>query len=260
MTALPYAHHLEHGMFVRARPGEAGAPVVVWLHGLGESGRCFEAIARHPALDATFALIPDLPGYGRSAWPSAPTSLEDTADVVAEWLRDRRLRPVIVGHSMGGVLGVLLAERHPDVVGQLVNVDGNVSLGDCTFSARAAAFTPEAFVDHGFDEVRDFVYRGGLESPPLRGYHASMAFADPRTFHLHARELVRDSKPETMAARLAHLPRPVTYVAGHPDGACPRSRELLAGAGVPTVEIAPAGHWPFLDQPDAFAAALAAML
>jgi pimeloyl-ACP methyl ester carboxylesterase len=260
MTYLPYAHDIERGMFVRARPGEAGAPVVLWIHGLGESGLCFEEIARHPALDAAVALIPDLPGYGRSAWPATPASLEEVADLLAEWLRARGVRPTVVGHSMGGVIGVLMAERHPDVVEQLVNVDGNVSIGDCNFSGRAAAFALPSFVAHGFAELKAFVYAGGAASPALRGYFASMAHADPRTFHLHARELVAVSEPETMAARLAHLPRPVTYVPGFPDGACPRSRELLDGAGVAVAEIAPAGHWPFIDQPDAFATAVAALL
>ncbi len=260
MTVLPYAHHVEHGMFVRTRPGEAGARTLLWIHGLGESGLCFEEVARHPALDAASLVIPDLPGYGRSAWPATPATLAAIADQLAAWLRERALRPVIVGHSMGGVIGVELAERHPDVVEQLVNVDGNVSIGDCAFSGRAAAFELPAFLDHGFAALRDVVYQGGATSPALRGYFASMALADPRAFHLHARELIAVSEPESMAARLAHLPRPVTYVAGAPDGACPRSRELLAGAGVATIEIAPAGHWPFLDQADAFAAALAATL
>ncbi|MCA9674456.1 MAG: alpha/beta hydrolase [Kofleriaceae bacterium] len=261
MPSLPYAHHVEHGMFVRSRPGPAGAPTLVWLHGLGESGRCFEAVAGHPALDATTALIPDLPGYGRSAWPASPLGLEVVADLLAVWLRGRGgARPIVVGHSMGGVLAVLLAERHPDVVAQVVDVDGNVSIGDCSFSGRAARLDVDAFVDGGFADLRGFVWDGGATSEALRGYHASMCFADPRTFHRHARELVELSEPETMAVRLAHLPVPVTYVAGAPDGACARSRELLDGAGVATIEIAPAGHWPFIDQPGVFAGAVATLL
>ena len=109
-------------------------------------------------------------------------------------------------------------------------------------------------------DLRGFVWDGGATSEALRGYHASMCFADPRTFHRHARELVELSEPETMAVRLAHLPVPVTYVAGAPDGACARSRDLLDGAGVATIEIAPAGHWPFIDQPGVFAGAVATLL
>ena len=50
---------------------------------------------------------------------------------------------------------------------------------------------------------------------------------------------------------------PYLYIAGEPGGASPRSRALLAEAGVRCVAIAPAGHWPFVDQPAATAAAIA---
>jgi pimeloyl-ACP methyl ester carboxylesterase len=39
-----------------------------------------------------------------------------------------------------------------------------------------------------------------------------------------------------------------------------RSLELLGRAGVPVVAIEPAGHWPFVDQLDASAAAIAELL
>jgi pimeloyl-ACP methyl ester carboxylesterase len=236
-------------MHLRERPG---APTVLWLHGLGESGRCFEAIVGHPALARLGALIPDLPGYGASAPAVPPRPLAVVADDLAGWLAARGAPPVVVvGHSMGGVIGVLLAERHPARVSRLVDVDGNVSPGDCTYSSRA---------DAGLAALCTFVDELGATDAAHRGYAASLRLADPATFLLHSRELVALSAPGTMAERMARLPVPVTYVAGAPGGACPRSRELLAAAGVPTIAIEPAGHWPFVDRPEAFAAALAGVL
>ena len=247
----------EHDVWVRQRPG---TPALLWIHGLGESGRCFEAISAHPALAQAGALIPDLPGYGRSAWPAAPPSLADLADHLAAWLAHRGgPPPVLVGHSMGGVIGVLVAERHPGALAGLIDVDGNVSMGDCTYSARATAHDADGFVARGFAEMCAYVDARAPHDAAHASYARSIRLADPRSFHRHAAELVLASATEDMGARLARLPIPVTYVAGAPGGACPRSCALLDAAGIHRVDIAPSGHWPFVDQPDAFAAAVAAL-
>ncbi|HEX4738269.1 MAG TPA: alpha/beta hydrolase [Allosphingosinicella sp.] len=46
------------------------------------------------------------------------------ADEIARYIRANHLgRPAIVGHSMGGTLALMLAERHPDVAGKVMVVD-----------------------------------------------------------------------------------------------------------------------------------------
>ena len=254
-------HTVEAGMFVREYEGGDGGPPVLYLHGLGESGLCFERIVVRPELAGRKHLVPDLPGYGRSPWPGEPLSLPALADHVAVWLRGRAEGPaILVGHSMGGVVALLLAERHPDRVRAVIDVDGNKSLEDCVFSTLAAAFSKEAFLGGGFDAIREAIYRDGADSEALRGYYASLRLCDPRAFYLNSCELVEFSRRETMARRLAALTVPAFYIAGVPDGACARSLELLAEAGVPCTRISPSGHWPFIDRPGPFAAALDRML
>lgn len=233
---------------------------MVWVHGLGESSLCFAQIARAPALARFRHRLLDLPGYGRSPWPAPPYSLSDAASALQRWLELEDQPVVLLGHSMGGVIAQLVAERAPRCVRALINVEGNVSEEDCAFSGRAAALDLEPFVEFGFDELRDWVYRKGLGSAALRGYYASMRFADPRVFHLHSRELVAYSKAEDLAARAAALELPALYVAGRPDGVCARSRQLLSEAGARWQEILPAGHWPFLDRAAEFAACVSAFL
>jgi pimeloyl-ACP methyl ester carboxylesterase len=262
---------LEHAMMVR-RFGTG--PEVVWLHGLGEWSQSFEAVAAHPALAGFSHTMPDLPGYGRSPWPERDAGdegpdgrpdgviegvidgFEQLADRLVAWLGDRR--PALIGASMGGVLATLIAERI--AVRAVIDVDGNVSLGDCTFSGKAAAYALDDFVASGFSAMRAGVYEAGRTDPALRGYHAAMSAASPRVFHRHARELVAISASEQLAPRLAALRVPALFIAGVPGGICEHSRRLLDRHAVRWIGLEPAGHWVHRDQPDAFAATVAAFL
>jgi len=251
---LSKPHQIEQGMFLRIRGGLDLEGPILWLHGLGESGLCFERIVQHPSLAGWRHLVPDLPGYGRSAWPSRPVALPDLASRIAGWLASRGDPPaVVVGHSMGGVLGLLMADRHPSCVRALLNVDGNVTLDDCRYSSAAARWELEDFVRSGFDHLRDEIYHDGLDDPAHRGYYASLRLADPEVFHQHARNLVALSAAGDLARRMAAMPMPNRYLAGEPHGASPRSVEALIAAGVPRSTVTPSGHWPFIDQPEAFA-------
>ena len=224
-------------------------PRVVWIHGLGESSASFDPIvARMPDVSH---VLPDLPGYGRSAWPDAPMGLDALADHLAAWAASEP-PAVWIGHSMGGVLALMVAERAP--VRAIVDVEGNVTRGDCTFSGRAAAYDVDAFCARGLAELRARVYEDGLASPALRGYASALWFASPRVFHRHACDLVTLSEADELAPRLARLSErvPTLYIAGVPDGICEASRARLTACGVPWLACEPAGHWVYLDQPDQF--------
>lgn len=254
--------HEEHGMVVRRIAGRgARAPELVWLHGLGERSRCFDRVVA--LLDGFTHVLPDLPGYGDSQPPvmEAGDSLVATAAHLAEWLSSwptRAAAPVLVGHSMGGVLATLVAEKV--AVGGVVNVDGNLSRGDCTFSAIAAGQPLEAFAAGGFAAMRGKVAADGATDAALRGYADAMGAADAAVFHRNARDLVALSVPEQLVARFAALAVPVLFIAGVPGGICERSRSLLDAHHLPWAGIEPAGHWPFIDQPELFAATLRAFV
>ena len=251
---------LEHagGHAIMVRRSGSG-PELIWIHGLGEQSRSLDAIAAHPALAGFTHVLIDLPGYGRSPWPAGdahPDDLEQLAEQLAGWIGDRR--PALIGHSMGGVLATLIAERI--AVRAVIDVEGNLSRGDCTHSAQAAAYSLDDFLAHGYATMRATVYEDGRTDPALRGYHAAMTMASPRVFHHHALQLVALSEPETLVTRLAALRVPVLFVAGVPGGICEHSRALLDRHGVRWVGIEPAGHWVHIDQPDRFAAAVAGFL
>lgn len=235
-------------------------PDVIWIHGLGEYAASFDAIVKHPGLVGFTHVLPDLPGYGRSARLDTHGlgPLDALAGHLAPWVATHGPNPILIGHSMGGVLATLLAERMP--IGAVVDIDGNLTRGDCTFSAEAAAYGREAFVATGLVAMRETVGERGATEPALRGYHTALTLADADVFHRNAIDLVRLSETETLAPRLAALTARVLFVAGVPGGICERSRAQLDKHGVHWVGIEPSGHWPFIDQPDAFADAVGPFL
>jgi len=66
----------------------------------------------------------DLRGHGQSDAPQQEYTMPGFADDLA-WLCQQLgvQRPVVVGHSMGGVVTLVMAERHPDVVRAGIVVD-----------------------------------------------------------------------------------------------------------------------------------------
>ncbi len=251
-------HAIVNELYLR----EAGhGDPVLYVHGLGESGLSFEPLIESSVLEGWRHLVPDLPGYGKSMWPDEPPSLEEVADWLAAWLGEVVSEPVVVvGHAMGGVVGILLCERHPHRVHAFLNVEGNISREDCAFSGRAAAFSAKRFATKGRETMLDTIYAAGMAEEALRGLYIGTRLADPRVYHRHARELVALSEAESLAHRFAALTPTTQYVAGVPRGTCDHSKRLLADAGAAWVDVRDAGHWPFVDQRKAFVALLRGFL
>jgi pimeloyl-ACP methyl ester carboxylesterase len=244
------------GLFTRTwRPG-ARRGAIVFLHGLGDSGASFALAAARPGIAEWQVLAPDLPGYDRSPCPVPPPSLFALADQIAVWIGAAAAAPaILIGHSMGGTLAQLIAERHPAVAQALINVEGNLCLDDCWLSGLIAASPVAEFAPEGRDRL---VVR--MREVGETAYAANLSRCDPVACHQHARDLVALSTPGDLARRLAALPIPVLYVAGSPRGVGPTTLAYLHDAGVSVATIAPAGHSPFIDQPQPFVAAIAGVL
>ncbi len=104
--------------------GDPAAPPVLLLHGLRDHSRSWDWTANALA-DRYFLIAPDLRGHGDSDW----TELEgyalssyvlDLADIAAAFGLERY---AIVGHSLGGALGLRLAAAFPDKVAAVSGVE-----------------------------------------------------------------------------------------------------------------------------------------
>jgi pimeloyl-ACP methyl ester carboxylesterase len=87
---------------------DGSAPTLVLLHGLSATGEVWAGL--RGLLDGRWQgrwLVPDLRGHGRSSHAAAYSFGQHAADVAALLRPGERL--VVVGHSMGGVVGLALA-------------------------------------------------------------------------------------------------------------------------------------------------------
>jgi pimeloyl-ACP methyl ester carboxylesterase len=251
--AMQWTEGREGIFFMRESGPRGAARTILMLHGLGDSGESFAPLAEHPALSDFRLAAPDIPGYGRAPRAQESVSLKAVADSLAVWIASRAARSVtVIGHSMGGALAQLLAERYPERISAVIDVEGNISREDCTISGRVAAQSLEEFVSAGFGELTASLERLAAGDPVMTAYCESVKGCDPASLHLHAAELVALSEAEDLADRLAALPCPAIYVAGSPGGVGPRTLDQLRRAGVVTKVLSPSGHCPHLEHTDHF--------
>jgi pimeloyl-ACP methyl ester carboxylesterase len=103
-------------LFVAVDQGPPGAPRVVLVHGSLDRSTAFLRVARD--LQHLTVLRFDRRGYGRSLAVGASTSFDDQVDDLASVVGGEPA--VIVGHSLGGIVGLTFASRFPELVPAVV--------------------------------------------------------------------------------------------------------------------------------------------
>ncbi|MER7345694.1 alpha/beta hydrolase [Streptomyces aurantiacus] len=239
------------GSRIRWTEAEGSDPACVYVHGLGAASAAYHAhIAARPELAGRRSLFVDLPGHGLSDRPADfGYTLEDHADALAAALDAAAVREAdIVAHSMGGSVAIVLAHRRPDLVSRLVLTEANLDPHppQTAGSSGIAAYEEAHFVNDGHARVLERV-------GPL--WAATLRLADPRALHRSATGLVKGTSP-MMRAMLMGLSVERVYLQGASSGELLGHDELVA-SGVRVVNVPDAGHNVMLDNPAAFAAAVA---
>jgi 3-oxoadipate enol-lactonase len=109
------------GRYRDERPAGPQKATVLLLHGWAGTADLNWSHAYPHLLAAGYrVLAPDLPGHGRGV-REARFTLEGAADAVARLITAEGAgRVVVAGHSMGGSVALLLAQRHPESILGLV--------------------------------------------------------------------------------------------------------------------------------------------
>jgi pimeloyl-ACP methyl ester carboxylesterase len=104
--------------FHYTRTGNGSHPPLLLLHGFSDNGLCWLHLARD--LEAHYdVILPDSRGHGLSARLQPGEEIDNTADTAAIIKALGLNKPVVGGHSMGGLTATELGARFPDLTSGL---------------------------------------------------------------------------------------------------------------------------------------------
>jgi pimeloyl-ACP methyl ester carboxylesterase len=239
---------------------------VVFLHGIGAGAKSFAPQMASFATAQYYPIALDLPGYGARE-PVEAMSFEALAeDVEFAITRNALEKPVLVGHSMGGMVVQTMLRRRPDdyaaaVLSCTSPAFGNPS-GDFQKKFVAERLAP---LDAGktMAEIAPGAAAGIMgpnADPAGRALFAENYAAVPgATYRAAVKCLVTFDE----RANLAAIKAPVLCIACEHDRQAPAPMvEKMAGKipGARYVCLPGLGHMPNLEAPAAFDAALLAFL
>lgn len=134
--------------------GTGGRPVLL-VHGILCDRRYLAPQLEHLGRTRRVVAV-DLRGHGQSDAPEQDYTIAGLADDLVWMCRHLGLdRPVVVGHSLGGVVGLALSAGYPDLIGGLVLLD-SVLLTGASRRRAVGAFLDQLRSDRYLDAVRNY--------------------------------------------------------------------------------------------------------
>ena len=246
-----------------------GEILVVLLHGIGCSRESFDDAFASVSMHGYSMCAFDFPGHGAAAGLLSPRLLSKPrdflqayADVTCQVVRQVKdsgpkiSQVFIVGHSMGGAVGVIAASDSDDING-LVNIDGNLVAEDCGIvSRKMAEQSIREFLRTGFPELlADLRKSSGAE---FKAWARWCAVANPRAVHQAAQSLVAWSDSGSLLEKFNEIPSRA-YIYGSMD-----DRQYIIKqinwAGIPIKAVPRSGHFAMIDNSSGFYSALSSAL
>jgi pimeloyl-ACP methyl ester carboxylesterase len=263
-----------HGQRVFYRHQGEG-PAILLIHGITSSSRTWRAVMERLAEHHT-VVAPDMLGHGHSGKPRGDYSLGAYASSLRDLLAILGIDSVtVVGHSLGGGIAMQFAYQFPNRLDRLVLVDSGGLGEEVSLALRAATLPGAEFVlpllfspltRTAGRTAAGLLSRLGLRaSANVRGLAEgldSLGDADARRVFVHTARSVIDPRGQRVDARnRLYLSEdvPTLLIWGESDPIIPlehgcRAQELMPQS---RLEVFPgAGHFPFNDDPQRFAAVL----
>ena len=245
-------------------------PDLILVPGMASSGAVWDATAaqlegrcrRHIVQVAGFAGLP-AKANGQGA------VLQPVVDALDAYIKSNKLKaPKFIGHSMGGLMGMMLAIQHPDDVGKLMIVDSLPFYGVLFGANDAAAVAPQAAAmrdtvrtetSDAFAQSETNYLPSLVKSPEGRKAATGWAIASDKS--VVARAMYEDMTTD-LRQKLPDIKIPVVVLypcdrsTGVPQAAFDRLyRDSFAPLPSKTiVRIDGSLHFIMLDQPELFAA------
>ena len=211
-----------------------------------------------------------LAGFAGEPWSHGDGPfLDPVLAELARYLREAGLeRPAVIGHSMGGLTGLLLAQRHPELVGRVMSVD-SLPFFSALYGPTATAETARPFAERTADAIRtmdDAAFRAGqaqtaaamARSEATRAAMVEWSVASDRRAMAAA---MREVMTTDLRPGLAAMSTPVWAIyASDADGGAPAgmadslwAREYAGLAGARLIRVDDSRHFIMADQPARFA-------
>jgi pimeloyl-ACP methyl ester carboxylesterase len=240
-----------------------GLPAIVFIHGAGLDHSVWAAQSRWFAHHGRNVLALDLPGHGHSAGPALPT-IGEMADWIAALLRELDIQQAaLIGHSMGALVALATAQRHParvralGLAGAALAIPVHPELLAAAEASRHEAIDMVSLWGHGFAAGL-----GGNLSPGLWMTGAAERLLERAAPGVLFNDLSACNAWTDGPAAAASVRCPTVIVQGSRDVMTPlRAARTLTAAipGATLTVLDGAGHMLMAERPDAVLAALAAL-
>ena len=224
------------------RVGELGqgSPTFLCLHGLVDSLEIWSRLA--PALAERGRVVAiDQRAHGEADSPPGPYRREDLADDAIRVLDDLGVESaILIGHSMGGIMSMTAALRHP------TRVRGLVLLGTASQCTERVAEWYERIAEagetDGLDGLAHVIY-GKDSKRKIRGNAAGIA---------HVTRTLKSLFTDPLTPKLAGLSIPGLLLVGEKDPMGPKASEIIRDhVSGSLLHILPGlGHWTHLEAPE----------
>ncbi len=230
---------------------ESGDECIIFIHGLGCSGKNISSIFEYRQFKNYSILSFDLPGHGQTpANPDYTYKLEDHMEVCLKLIQRSNAKKFhLIGHSMGGAIGTIMADQNQDLFETFINIEGNMLPSDSWLSRKAVSIPYEEFLS----VMRSGIIMAAMNANDAGGREwASCAEkSDPEAFYRSSVSLVHWSESKLLFYKFKSLKIKKVYVTGYKSLSKEVVKELDAER-IPKIIIPDSGHFPMIDNPAFF--------